>query len=163
MIKDLGALQGSQPQALHLVWTGARARNWSESKRDGGGGGRGRTQLFRARCFPKKRSGEPGEASYRAHRCHLESRLHAVPCFLLVIERLEGARCATARETGVSKVDGRASFLPILRAAAHLARSSLSITVDEKRKGQRAVYLESDCEWYKVEAVSWNPLHVDRE
>ena len=28
--------------------------------------------------------------------------------FPLVIERLERARCATARETGVSKVDGRA-------------------------------------------------------
>ena len=30
--------------------------------------------------------------------------------FLLVIERLERARCATARETGISKVDGRARF-----------------------------------------------------
>ena len=34
--------------------------------------------------------------------------------------------------------DGRASFLRILRAAVPLARSSLSITVDEKRKGLRA-------------------------
>ena len=32
--------------------------------------------------------------------------------FLLVIERLEWARCATARETGVSKVDGRAVLPP---------------------------------------------------
>ena len=47
--------------------------------------------------------------------------------FVLVIERLERARCATARETG-SEVDGRA-----------LARSSLSITVNEKRKGLRVV------------------------
>ena len=56
----------------------------------------------------------------------------------------------TARETGVSKVDGRvengeeerenkSSFLRILRATAPLARSSLSITVDQKRKGLRAV------------------------
>ena len=50
--------------------------------------------------------------------------------FILVIERLERARCATARETGASKVDGR--------AALPLARSSLSNAVDE-RKGLRAV------------------------
>ena len=31
------------------------------------------------------------------------------------------------------------SFLPILRAGVPLARSSPSITVDEKRKGLRAV------------------------
>ena len=49
--------------------------------------------------------------------------------FLLVLLRLEWARCATAREAGVSEVDGRATLL--------LARSSLSITVDEKRKGLR--------------------------
>ena len=55
--------------------------------------------------------------------------------FLLAIERLERARCTTARETGVSEVDG----LPVLRAAVPLARSSLSITVNEKRKGLRAV------------------------
>ena len=54
-------------------------------------------------------------------------RLHAV-AFPLAIERLERARCVTAR-----------SFLPILRAAVPLARSSLSITVDEKRKGLRVV------------------------
>ena len=45
--------------------------------------------------------------------------------FLLVIERLELARCSTAR---------------FLRAAGPLARSSLSITVDEKRKELRAVH-----------------------
>ena len=57
----------------------------------------------------------------------------------------------TARETGVSKVDGRAesgeegrknifsSFLPILRAAVPIPRSSLSNTVDEKRKVLRAL------------------------
>ena len=50
-------------------------------------------------------------------------RQHAVQ-FLLVIEGLEGARCATARETGTEQ---------------GLARSSLSITVGEKRKGLRAV------------------------
>ena len=41
--------------------------------------------------------------------------------------------------------DGRdyfSSFLPIPRAALLLARSSLSLTVDEKRKGPRAVYSE---------------------
>ena len=38
---------------------------------------------------------------------------------------------------------GEASFLPILRAALPLARSSLSITVDEKRKGLRVVYVSS--------------------
>ena len=59
------------------------------------------------------------------------------------------------RETGVSKVDGRAkngeekrkkfsSVLPIPRAAVPLARTSLSITVDEKRKGLRAVSVEID-------------------
>ena len=64
---------------------------------------------------------------------------------LLVIERLERARCTTAHETGVSEVDGRAengkdcSFHPILRAALPLARSNLSITVDDKGKGLRAV------------------------
>ena len=52
----------------------------------------------------------------------------------------------TARETGVSEVDGRAengeegrifflSFFLILCVAVPLARSSLSITVDEKKKG----------------------------
>ena len=56
--------------------------------------------------------------------------------FLLVIERLERARCATARENGVSS-----SILPILRAAVPLARYRPSITVDEKRKGLRAVYV----------------------
>ena len=35
--------------------------------------------------------------------------------------------------------------LPILRAAVPLARSSLSIIADEKRKGLRAVYLTSNC------------------
>ena len=54
---------------------------------------------------------------------HGGDRLHAVLFFsLLVIERLERARCATARET------------------VPLARSSPSITVGEKRKGLRAVY-----------------------
>ena len=57
--------------------------------------------------------------------------LHAVLSFLLILERLERARCATARETGVSKLDGH--------AAVPLARSSLLFTVDEKRKGLRAV------------------------
>ena len=38
----------------------------------------------------------------------LLSRLHPVFSFLLVVERLEQARCTTARETGVSEVDGRA-------------------------------------------------------
>ena len=33
----------------------------------------------------------------------------------------------------------KAFFLPILRAAVPLTRSSLSITVDEKRKGLRTV------------------------
>ena len=58
-------------------------------------------------------------------------RLYAVPFFSLSNWETEAARCPTARETGVSKVDGR--------AAVPLARSSLSITVDEKRKGLRAV------------------------
>ena len=55
-------------------------------------------------------------------------------------------------QTGVSKVDGHAEngeearestlfFLPILRADVPLARSSLSITVNEKRKGLRAVII----------------------
>ena len=71
-----------------------------------------------------------------------------------LIERLERARCATARETGASRVDGRAengeegrekkvavfsSFLLILRAAVPLDRPSLSITVNEKRIELRAV------------------------
>ena len=51
----------------------------------------------------------------------------------IVVEGLERARCTTARETGVSEVD------PILLAAVPLARSSLSITMDEKRKELRAV------------------------
>ena len=65
--------------------------------------------------------------------------------FLLLIEKLERARCARD-ERRVSKVDGRTengeeketifSFvLLILDAAMPLARSSLSITADEKRKG----------------------------
>ena len=68
--------------------------------------------------------------------------------FLSVIERLGRARCTTARETGVTGLAARrmgkrkyfSSFLPILRAAVPPARSSLSITGDEKRKEQRAVY-----------------------
>ena len=50
-------------------------------------------------------------------------RLHTLLFSFTVVERLERARCATARG---------------LRAAVPLARSSLSITVDEKRKGLRA-------------------------
>ena len=69
----------------------------------------------------------------------LDSCVKCLPCthldctqplsFLFVIERLERARCATTRETGVNEVDGRAesggegreknylsSFLPIFRA-----------------------------------------------
>ena len=78
------------------------------------------------------------------HRFHAHSLSFF---FLLVIERLERARCATARETGVSKVDSRAEngkegrgnryffvLLPILRAAVPLARSRRPITVDEKEK-----------------------------
>ena len=62
--------------------------------------------------------------------------------FLSVMERLKRAICTTARGTGVSEVDGRAengeekirvfifsSFLPILRAAVPLARSSHSSAV----------------------------------
>ena len=51
----------SLPQVIRLVWTAARARNWSESKRDASPPASfcNSPQLFRARCFPKKRSGEP--------------------------------------------------------------------------------------------------------
>ena len=67
---------------------------------------------------------------------HFAHRVHAVPFFsLVVIERLERARCASARVTGVSEVYGRA------RGSASRSLQSLSITVDEKRKGLRAVYL----------------------
>ena len=55
---------------------------------------------------------------------HQTTTLHAVPFFSL-----------SNWETGVSKVDG-----PILHAAVPLGRSSLSITVVEKRKGLGAVY-----------------------
>ena len=55
--------------------------------------------------------------------------------FLLVIEGLERVRCATARETGVSKVDGREPHSP--RGCASRSLQSL-ITVDEKRKGLSA-------------------------
>ena len=48
---------------------------------------------------------QPGDVS-RNYGCS-NRRLHAAPFFSpFVIERLGRARCATARETGVSKVDG---------------------------------------------------------
>ena len=76
---------------------------------------------------------------------HYTSRPDCTQCpsFLFVIERLERARCETARETGVSKVDGRVENGEEGRCCA---RSSLSITVDEK-KGLRPVYL-SPYTWY---------------
>ena len=72
--------------------------------------------------------------------------LHAVP--LLVIERLERARCATARRMGKRDEKRNSSLLPILRAAVPLARSSLSLTVDEK---------ERDCVQFSLIANSHTP------
>ena len=70
----------------------------------------------------------------KARECRGHCRLHAVPFFSL-----------SNWETGDSEMRDRVrdwdeqgtrpTFLPILRAAVPLARSSLSIAVDEKRKG----------------------------
>ena len=54
---QLVSCQLAYPQVLRLVWTAARARNWSESTKNAGGDNS--FQLFRARCVPQKRSGEP--------------------------------------------------------------------------------------------------------
>ena len=42
--------------------------------------------------------------------------------FLLVIERLERARCTTARETGVSKVDARGCASRVLQSLNYCGR-----------------------------------------
>ena len=72
--------------------------------------------------------------SQRAEALKSLKEVRSIDCtqslsFPLVIERLERARCGTARETGA------------VSAALPLARSSLSISVEEKRKGLHAVYV----------------------
>ena len=83
-------------------------------------------------CFLSKESLKLDECCFLTKQ-FMQSSLDCMQSlsFLLVIKRLERARYTTAHETGVSKVD---AFLPILHAAVPLARSSLSITVDEKRR-----------------------------
>ena len=56
-------------------------------------------------------------------------------------------------------------FLPILRAAVHVARSSLSITVDEKNKGLRAVWtlFENCCDEAVVPRIQYVPIFLARE
>ena len=56
----------------------------------------------------------PFVACAASELCLVRMRRRLSLSFLLVIERLEGARCATARETGVSKVDGRAPASQLL-------------------------------------------------
>ena len=67
-------------------------------------------------------------------------RLHAVPLSLLAIERLERARCATARETGVSKVNG-----------PHSQRGCASRSLQSLNK-------ERDCVQSRLTLEQWNDV-----
>ena len=111
-------------------------------------------RLWCSFLFPWYRTyGVSWQATRHGEFTYTDSRLHAVPFFSLnnletgASEMHDLARDWSDRgrqpcgEWGRGKKSSFLSFLPILRAAVPLARSSLSINVDEKSKGLRAVYI----------------------
>ena len=78
-------------------------------------------------------------------------------CFLLVIERLERARCTTARETGVSEVYGRAEIGKRNRSCA--SRSLQSLNYCGRKKKVSACSLQTPI--HQVVANSMNPPWAD--